>query len=95
MHHLGPIWGLTFLELKELRVAQGGEERKGAGGGGEGAWVLVAGAGFAGLPAGHKFAAAMGACAGGVRRRVLYLRVGWGAWCLTPQHYRVYRTPRV
>jgi hypothetical protein len=26
---VGPIWGLTFVELKELRVAQGGEERKG------------------------------------------------------------------
>jgi hypothetical protein len=68
--HLGPILGLTFVELKELRVAQGGEERKGAGacsvrgGGARGCWWL--GLGSPDYRYGHIFAAAMGACAGGV-----------------------------
>ena len=31
------IWGLTFVELIGLRVAQGGEERKGRGRGAAGA----------------------------------------------------------
>jgi hypothetical protein len=39
--HLGPIWGLTFVELKELRVAQGGREGRGQASRGAGGRVGV------------------------------------------------------
>ena len=41
MLHLVPIWGLTFVELKELRVAQGGREGRGEGAGVAGGRVGV------------------------------------------------------
>jgi hypothetical protein len=46
---VGPIWGLTYVELNELHVWHRGGGEEGRGGGLGGRVGGVAGAGFAGL----------------------------------------------